>query len=79
MKHVGTVELKTPRLVLRKFTLDDVNAMYRNWASDPEVTKYLTWPTHSVPDISRFVLESWVGETAGNGLKIMIKGDGCGR
>lgn len=62
MKHLGTVELKTSRLLLRRFTADDAEAMYRNWASDPKVTKYLTWPTHSGPDISRLVLESWVGE-----------------
>ena len=27
--------------------------MYRNWASDPEVTKYLTWPAHSGVDVSK--------------------------
>ena len=34
--------------------------MYKNWASDDEVTKYLTWPTHSSIDVSKFVLEKWV-------------------
>ena len=62
MKHLGTVELKTSRLKLRRFTIGDADAMYRNWASDPEVTKYLTWPTHSDPEVSRMVLESWVAE-----------------
>ena len=62
MKHLGTVELKTSRLLLRRFTVGDADAMYRNWASDPEVTKYLLWPTHSGPEVSRAVLESWVGE-----------------
>jgi ribosomal-protein-alanine N-acetyltransferase len=37
----GTIEITTPRLVLRKFKLDDAEAMYKNWASDPEVTKYM--------------------------------------
>lgn len=62
MKHLGTVELKTDRLILRRFTMDDAEAMYRNWASDPEVTKYLTWPAHANPEISRMVLESWIKE-----------------
>ena len=62
MNHIGTVELKTPRLRLRKFVLDDAEAMYRNWASDPEVTKYLMWPTHANSDISRMVIDSWVKE-----------------
>ena len=47
MEHKGTVTLETPRLILRRLTLADAEPMYRNWASDPEVTKFLTWPTHS--------------------------------
>lgn len=62
MNHVGTKILKTRRLILRPFTMEDAEAMYRNWASDPEVTKYLTWPTHGDVGISRMVLESWVNE-----------------
>lgn len=42
MKHQGTKTIETPRLILRRFTLEDAPAMYRNWASDPEVTKFLT-------------------------------------
>ena len=60
MKHSGTKTIETPRLMLRRFTLEDAPAMYRNWASDPEVTKYLTWPTHSSVAVSRRVLEDWV-------------------
>ncbi len=41
MKHCGTQSIETERLVLRRFSIDDAEAMYRNWASDPEVTKYL--------------------------------------
>lgn len=33
--------------------------MYRNWASDPQVTKYLTWPPHASADVSRMVLGDW--------------------
>ncbi len=42
MNHTGTVRLETERLILRWFTMDDAEAMFCNWASDPEVTKYLT-------------------------------------
>lgn len=41
---------------------EDAVAMYQNWASDDEVTKYLTWPTHSSQDISRMVIEDWVNQ-----------------
>ena len=60
MKHLGTKTIDTDRITLRPFTVEDADAMFRNWASDPEVTKYLMWPTHSNVDISRMVLTDWV-------------------
>ena len=59
MKHCGTQIIETERLLLRRFSKDDAEAMYRNWASDPEVTKYLTWPPHISVNVSRAVLEDW--------------------
>ncbi|MBR4142117.1 MAG: GNAT family N-acetyltransferase, partial [Firmicutes bacterium] len=46
MKHCGTQTIETERLILRRLRREDAGAMFRNWTSDPEVTKYLTWPTH---------------------------------
>lgn len=60
MTHLGTQELETARLLLRRFALDDAQAMYENWASDPEVTQFLTWPAHSSVDVSRGVLAEWI-------------------
>ena len=60
MHHIGTQVLSTERLTLRPFTLADAPAMFRNWASDPEVTKYLTWPTHPDVETSEKVLREWV-------------------
>ncbi|MDE7219680.1 MAG: GNAT family N-acetyltransferase [Oscillospiraceae bacterium] len=62
MNHLGTKILKTDRLLLRPFELTDAEAMYRNWASDPEVTRFLTWPAHSSPEVSAKVLSDWVGQ-----------------
>ncbi len=42
MKHCGTKRLETERLILRRFTAEDAEPMFRNWASDDEVTKFLT-------------------------------------
>lgn len=60
MKHLGTKKLETERLVLRQFALEDADKMYQNWASDPEVTKYLTWPTHESVGVTKRVLSDWV-------------------
>lgn len=60
LNHIGTKKLETERLVLRKFTEEDATDMYNNWASDSEVTKYLTWPTHSSIEITKKVLNTWI-------------------
>ena len=41
--------------------------MYYNWASDPEVTKYLTWPAHTSLKVTRDLLEEWVTRYADGG------------
>ncbi len=60
MKHCGTRRLETERLILRRFENEDACAMYQNWASDDEVTKYLMWPTHASPEVSRNVIKDWI-------------------
>ena len=36
--------------------------MFRIWASDPEVTKFLTWPPHANIGVTQTVLECWLAE-----------------
>lgn len=60
MKHLGTVRLETPRLILRPFVLADAQAMFDNWASDPQVTRYLSWQPHENVEASRELLKIWV-------------------
>ena len=54
--------LETERLRLRPFRLDDAEAMFTGWANDDEVTKYLTWPTHSDVETTKAILARWVAE-----------------
>lgn len=60
MEPLGTKLLETKRLILRPFRLDDAEAVYKNWASDNDVTRYLTWPTHRDAGVSLSVLTDWV-------------------
>lgn len=60
MKHIGTKVIETRRLILRPFTMEDARPMFDNWASDPEVTKFLTWPAHSSVDVTSMILKDWV-------------------
>ncbi len=62
MQQLGTKTLETDRLILRPFAMADAEAMWRNWASDPEVTKFLTWPAHESVDVSKMVLSDWTSQ-----------------
>ena len=60
MDHCGTQKLETKRLILRRIRESDADAVYHNWASDPEVTRFLTWPTHTSTAVTRHVIGTWM-------------------
>lgn len=57
MFHKGTQQLETERLILRRFTAEDAEDMYKNWANDEEVTKYLRWTPYASVEAVREFLE----------------------
>ena len=59
MKHLGTKQINTPRLLLRRFTIEDAPKMYGDWASDEEVTRYLLWAAHKSQEETESLLKSW--------------------
>ncbi len=59
LTHKGTQTIATPRLVLRRFSPEDAEAMFQNWANDPRVTRYLTWQPHGSPELTRALLSDW--------------------
>ncbi len=62
MKHKGTVTIETDRIILRKFSADDINAAFYNWTSDEKVTEFLRWLTHKDIGITERVLNDWIAE-----------------
>lgn len=60
MNHLGTKTLETERLILRRFSINDAQDMFNNWASDDEVTKYLMWPPHKNIEVSKSYIESLI-------------------
>lgn len=60
MEHKGTEILQTEHLILRPFRMEDAEPMYRNWASDSEVTKFLTWPAHKDVSVTVATMSHWV-------------------
>ncbi|MCL2860260.1 MAG: GNAT family N-acetyltransferase [Oscillospiraceae bacterium] len=62
LKEIGMKEIETGRLILRKFTLDDVDGMYNNWASDFETSKMLDWDVHENREVTLSVISNWIKE-----------------
>lgn len=60
LQHMGTKSIETVRLLLRRFDVQDADDMFKNWASDADVCKYLSWGPHPSVDISRRRIENWV-------------------
>lgn len=54
--------LETERLILRPFRAEDAEAMFSGWANDDEVTKYLTWPTHTSIEMTKGIIARWLEE-----------------
>ena len=55
-------ELSTERLILRKLKKEDAESIFSNWASDPEVTKYVTWNAHSNVEQTKQIIDIWLKE-----------------
>ena len=60
MNPIGTKTINTKRLILRPFQVEDAREMFENWASDPEVTQYLTWLPHESVETTKESLKRWV-------------------
>ena len=54
--------LETNRLILRPFNIDDAQDMFDNWASDSDVTKYLTWNHHTDINQTKEILNIWIDQ-----------------
>ena len=55
-------ELETERLRLRKLRKEDAQRIFDYWASDPEVTKFITWPPHTSVAVTEAVMDHWLTE-----------------
>lgn len=57
--HRGTQSIRTDRLILRRFTENDAQAMFDTWASDVRVTRYMTWEPHTSVEVTKQLLKLW--------------------
>ena len=68
LTHKGTQTINTDRLLLRKFEFDDAYDMFKNWANDIKVTKFLTWKPHDTVEVTKEIIEMWVNEYKHNNI-----------
>ena len=54
--------MKTDKIILRKFTINDAEKMYENWASDSRVTKFLSWEPHTSAEFSEKIIKQWIND-----------------
>lgn len=74
--------IETPRLLLRRPKQSDAQGVFHRYASDREVTRYLSWPTHrSIADTLAFITmsdEEWQRWPAGPYLVFLREGHKAG-
>jgi [ribosomal protein S5]-alanine N-acetyltransferase len=64
--HKGTQAINTERLLLRRFEFTDANDMFKNWANDYEVTKFLAWKPHENIEVTKEIVKQWINEYENN-------------
>lgn len=52
-KESGTSELRTERLILRKYRPEDADVLYRELGSDPEISRHTGWNPYATPEKAR--------------------------
>ena len=66
----------TPRLLARPPRLDDAQAAFAAYASDPEVTRYLAWPNYTevepLRNFLRGIVDTWAAADGGGHYAWML-------
>jgi [ribosomal protein S5]-alanine N-acetyltransferase len=65
--------ISTAQLIIRKPVIDDYTDVFRNWAQDHEVTRYLSWKPHTSSEETRsFILQCIKDWESGSRFALMI-------
>ena len=64
INHVGTKQIETSRIILRRYKMDDAGDMYANWVTDPAVSRFWSWKPHKDIEETKELLATWIEEYA---------------
>ena len=73
MNDLGTITLESDRLILRKFKIEDAEAMYNSWATDPLSNRYLEWNLHKNIEETKEIISTWIKEYDNNGYNWIVE------
>ncbi len=59
MEDKDMAVIETERLTLRRFEMSDAEAMFRNWASDPEVVRFMAFDRCDTLEETRKRIDEW--------------------
>lgn len=59
MKSIGTKELETERLILRRVRKEDAAEAFNNWTNDERVSRYVPWEPHGVVENTIQLFTLW--------------------
>ena len=62
MNLIGTKDLDTERLILRRLTVKDAKEAYDHSCSNPNVSRYTLWDTHMNPYVTEKLYSIWEKE-----------------
>lgn len=72
MQHIGTKQLETERLILRRYRMEDADDMFANWVTDPEVVRFWDWKPHQDIAETKSLLRSWIQSIIQNAVVLYI-------
>lgn len=67
-KNIGTQTIETERLILRKFKADDVEDVFKYWASNPKVQLEYGEPVYSTKEQVQELINKWILDYDDNGF-----------
>jgi len=60
----GTAEIRTERLLLRRYRTEDANELYEKMGKDPQVYKYSGWNPYADLDMARMTVQMFIDNYA---------------
>lgn len=61
MNNIGTRKIETDRLILRKFKIEDVESVFKNWASDEGVQAMYREPVYSTKEaVEKLIKDKYI-------------------